>query len=627
MESTFLGLEIGKRALLSHQKALRVIGHNISNANNEHYSKQRVILSTLDPLYRPQLNRAERPGQIGQGVEVSVVRRERNVYLDQRIYTENSKQQFWKINESHLVDLENIYNAIGDINLQQKLDNFWQGWQNLITNPDNSAIREELLQDSLVLTHAFRDKNQKFNTLRREVNEKLIAEINEINQIADNLAKLNSEIQSAKNLGDMPNDLLDKRDQLIHQLSHYAELEVNFRDNDELMVHLGGRIIVQGDKMNQFEYFSNPENDGYIEINWNPSNDPINTKLGSLRAHLKMRDEEIPQQIKNLDTVATNLAYEVNTLHQKGFNQYGEVTGNFFKLYHPGTIANGNYDSNFDGVLDRTLLFEITGSEKLEAKGTVGQAGTIVVRDRENNDLINIDYGADEKIEDIIKKVNLNQNSINLYLNAENNLTIKSRSNSNSYPFAIEFLNDTGNFLNTVAGILNAPNTPFTSDVINSIDNLNTNANFTRTPLKDISAWINVSNVIVDDSGYIATRKGEDYTNALGDDTPKGSLNAETAQSIADLRFNNIFLDNKKNFNDYYVHFVGKIGSEIKTARLEKEKYLEVLNNYNDLKQSLSGVNIDEELANMVAFQHGYEAGGRIVKLMDELLEVIISLK
>ncbi len=632
MESSFLGLEIGKRSLLSHQKALRVIGHNISNANNESYSKQSVTFQTLDPLYRAQLNRVERPGQIGQGVEIASVRRNRDIFLDQRIYTENAKKQFWDINQSHLVDLENIYEAIGQVNLQEKLDGFWSGWENLILDPTNSAIREELLQNSLVLTADIRDKNDKLNSLQREVNEKLINEINEINQIADTVARLNQEIQSSRNLGDNPNDLLDKRDELVNELSKYAEVKVNYRDNDEFMVFLGGRILVQGEKVNQFTYTSDPLNNGLVEINWNPSNDEINTKLGSLRAHLFIRDVEIPNQINQLDTITTNLVYEVNAIHKEGFNNYGNRTGDFFRLYHPGTSENGNVDTDFDGVLDETLLFQIEGSAKLDPKGSIGQGGDIVVRERGTDNLITISYAPDEKIEDIINKVNNNQNSINLSLNENNQLMVKSRSNSSEYPFAIDFINDTGNFLNTVAEVFEQPNVPFDSRAIDSVNLLSQNTSYSRTPLKNISAWINVNQTIKDDSGYIATRGGNNYA-LQGDQTspnqsyPKGQLNAEIASEISNLRFNNIFLDNKKNFNEFYVHWVGKLGSEIKTSKLEVDKYNEVLKNYEDLKQSISGVNIDEELANMVAYQHGYEAGGRIIRLMDELLEVIISLK
>ncbi len=627
MASTFLGVEIGKRTLISHQKALSVIGHNVANANNENYSKQKVIFQTLDPLYRAQLNRAERAGQIGQGVEVASIRRERDIYLDQRIYTENGKQTFWEVKEGHLVDLENVYNAIGEINFQEKLDSFWQGWQNLIINPNNSASREELLQESLILTRDIRDKNQKLNDLRREINEKLIGEIDEINQIAQNLARLNQEIQSSKNLGDNPNDLLDKRDALISRLSHYAELKVNHRDNDELMVYLGGRILVQGDKVNQFRYYTDPQNEGYIAIEWQPSSDRINTKLGSLRAHLNLRDVEIPEQINSLDTITTNLVYGVNGIHRQGFNHYGTVTGDFFKLHHPGGVDNGNYDSNFDGVLDKTLLFEIKGNKKLDPKGIVGQNGTLTFRNNQDESLVSIEYFANEKIEDIVKKVNLNQDSINFFLTAEGQLLVKSRSNSQDYPFAIEFLNDTGNLLNTVAGVLEAPDVPFDSNFVNGVDALNDGANFSRVPLKNISAWINVNQVIVGDSGYIATREGDNYDITIEEEVPRGSISAGIAQEIADLRFENIFLDNKKTFDDYYVNLVGGIGSELKTARLEKEKYAEILHNYNDLRQSISGVNIDEELANMVVFQHGYEAGARVIRLMDELLEVIVSLK
>ena len=72
MQSTFSGIELGKRGLIAHNQALQTVGHNLSNASTEGYSRQRVELKATDPLYMPQLNREERPGQIGQGVDVAV---------------------------------------------------------------------------------------------------------------------------------------------------------------------------------------------------------------------------------------------------------------------------------------------------------------------------------------------------------------------------------------------------------------------------------------------------------------------------------------------------------------------------------------------------------------------------
>ena len=95
MHSTFMGLEIGKRGLMSHQKALQVTGHNISNAENKEYSRQRVVITAADPLYDPSLSRAKTAGQIGQGSTVSQIERVRDSFIDDRIVSEKNVMGYW----------------------------------------------------------------------------------------------------------------------------------------------------------------------------------------------------------------------------------------------------------------------------------------------------------------------------------------------------------------------------------------------------------------------------------------------------------------------------------------------------------------------------------------------------
>ena len=96
MQSTFSGIEIGKKSLISHQLGLSTIGHNLSNASTEGYSRQRVQMGAVDPIYRPQLNRAETAGQIGQGVEVQSVERVRDQLLEGRIVAQANGEGYWE---------------------------------------------------------------------------------------------------------------------------------------------------------------------------------------------------------------------------------------------------------------------------------------------------------------------------------------------------------------------------------------------------------------------------------------------------------------------------------------------------------------------------------------------------
>lgn len=95
MGSTFQGIEIGKRGLSVHQQAIQTTGHNISNADNKHYARQRVVMNSMDPIYDPAFNRAEVPGQIGQGVKISEIERVRDSFIDDRIIDSSSLKEYW----------------------------------------------------------------------------------------------------------------------------------------------------------------------------------------------------------------------------------------------------------------------------------------------------------------------------------------------------------------------------------------------------------------------------------------------------------------------------------------------------------------------------------------------------
>ena len=127
MNSTFMGLEIGKRGLMSHQQALHVTGHNISNAENKEYSRQRVVISSADPLYVPALNRANSEGNIGQGSVVSSVERIRDQFIDDRIVTEKNNMGYWSSRNDFLRQIEGVYNEPSDQSVRSRLDQLWNG--------------------------------------------------------------------------------------------------------------------------------------------------------------------------------------------------------------------------------------------------------------------------------------------------------------------------------------------------------------------------------------------------------------------------------------------------------------------------------------------------------------------
>ncbi|MDR2588949.1 MAG: flagellar hook-associated protein FlgK, partial [Spirochaetales bacterium] len=146
MLSTFFGIELGKRGLNAHNQSIQTVGHNLSNMNTEGYSRQRVDLKPMDPLYVPGLSREETPGQIGQGTSIARLSRIRDEILESRIVAQANAEGYWKTRDEDIMKLEKIHREITDVSLRSAMDQFWDGWQELSVHPSEMASRMEVLE-------------------------------------------------------------------------------------------------------------------------------------------------------------------------------------------------------------------------------------------------------------------------------------------------------------------------------------------------------------------------------------------------------------------------------------------------------------------------------------------------
>src|SRR5690625_1772986 len=147
--STFHGLEMAKQALFAQRSALYTTGHNISNANTEGYSRQRVNFETMSPYPAGARNRPEIPGQMGTGVKAGSIERVRDQFLDNQFRAENGKSGYWETMSHALGRMENILNEPSESGLSHTMNQFWESLQDLGVSPDNSGARSVVAQRGL----------------------------------------------------------------------------------------------------------------------------------------------------------------------------------------------------------------------------------------------------------------------------------------------------------------------------------------------------------------------------------------------------------------------------------------------------------------------------------------------
>lgn len=627
MTSTFTGLETGKRSLIAHQISLQTLSHNISNADVEGYSRQRVSRVSEHPLEDPSFTRAQRPGQIGQGVEVSEIRRDRDMYLDARIFTETSNNAYWSNKSNLLSQVETIHKSLGEVNLQKKLDDFWASWENLVNNPKEPAVRGELVSKAQDLTSHIRTQFRQLNDLRRELDVKIQNNVAEVNTLAKNIAELNGKIVQSQAVGDNPNDWLDQRDRFVEKLSTLVDISINHRDPNETMIYLNGKILVQGDKYKELELRANPQNEGLQDV-YLPSGELYVPQRGQLAAHLEMRDLTLKDQIRRLDSLSSSLVYGVNEVHRQGFDNYQQRGLDFFTEVNLSANAFGNFDLNADGIQNASMIYKVTGNNAVNANAVVGENGTLIFQAVNSDDDVAVDYTAGERISDVLKKINDSEANVNAYLNDQNQLVIRARSGMDNKNLAIKYLEDSGQFLVGITGVLNANGFAgaFDSNNVDAYAQFNGGAlRMSQTPLTHPASWIEVNSQLVSDPQKVAASEGRDFDGDGVNDQSMGRLNTVVAKKIADLRFSSSSLDNKHSYNEFYVDMINAIAVQKQGSDAETTKFTTIVGNLKELRQQISGVNLDEEMTNMIAMQHGYQAAARVISAVDSLLDTIIN--
>ena len=180
MGSSFAGIEIGKRSLMAHSTQIETAGHNISNAGTEGYSRQRVQVSTFEPLYRPDLERAQVAGQIGQGTTVESISRVRDELLDTRIVAQMNEESYWDTRSKYYSMIEQIYNEPDEISVRSNMDKFWQGWQELSLDPSSTAARDAVVTRGQSLTNSIKQQSKSLTAIAVQINGDIDATVRTI---------------------------------------------------------------------------------------------------------------------------------------------------------------------------------------------------------------------------------------------------------------------------------------------------------------------------------------------------------------------------------------------------------------------------------------------------------------
>ncbi|MGL4525224.1 MAG: flagellar hook-associated protein FlgK [Spirochaetia bacterium] len=624
MHSTFMGLEIGKRGIHAHQTSLNTTGHNVANLNTPGYSRQRVKLSTVDPLYQPSLERVNTPGQLGQGPQVSQVERIFDILHENQILSTSDDFGYWETREFYTRKLEMIYAEPNETSVRSYMDAFWSSWQDLSANPESLANRSIVIERGKALAESI---NHRFNSLHEQrvlLNDAVKVTVNDINKKIEQIAAMNNRISMVRAVGDEPNDLLDRRDKLVNEVANLVPITVEHRDTDEFQLHVYGRTLVQGDQVKSLTLVEIEGDPGMMAVEWQEGNllrDYLG-KTGKLFGLLELRDIDVKHEIQKLDTMTINFSDMVNSLHRQGVGRGGSTGIDFFTQLPIIEDVNGNYDSNADGQYDQTYLFRLTGNQTLSPTQPVGIEGVMTFDGPQGQ--VQVPYYPADTVENIVERINYANTNVVARLDSQGRLSLKGTMDPTGQyrDFVIRYAADSGQFLVGYAGLLQQAGAEgaYNYDQINAAQvalQLGQGSTYSITPLANPAAWLDVNSQIKTDANMIAaTKRLPTGEAAIGD--------SGIALAIADLRYEKVMVDRLTSMDDFFADSAALIGVKGSNAQASFLDFQARMKNLEDIKQSISGVNINEEFADLVRFQHGFSASARFITEVDKMLDTII---
>jgi flagellar hook-associated protein 1 FlgK len=562
----FGSLGVGTKALSASQMAISVAGQNIANANTEGYSRKRVSVSA-------DVKRDSAFGELGNGVNIESVERIRNQFIDLQIDSQTTKKGYLEGVDDALERIENVFNEPSDVGLNNTIDSFWNSWQDLANSPNDLSARQAVRSTTEVLTSQFHAIAGELREFKISMDRDLENQVKIINNVTSEISRLNNEIALAELDGSsMANDSRDKRTELVKDLA--TEIPIDFFEDGDgrLTITTSGNIIVGPREVISIDMFRERETqpDGTVISKVFTQFDNTNAKFspsgGALGAAFAIRDDIIGNYEDKLDGIASSLVSEVNELHLQGYDLDKDTGVYFFDPNYTSAIQIELSDSIKDDIKN---IAAGAGEPEKQAFGlpvtqAVSLDGSIDVSDPALN------ASFDPRFNDLIP------GSVVITLAATGQTLTEGAAND----FVVDYQNGNIVFTN---GILVPPGT--------AVD----------------------LNFKYNDAGFGGVGDGDNALNISG----LRDVNLTTPDSTG---------DNTQTIGEYYASFIGELGIARNEASSNLETSEFLLIQLKQRQDSIAGVSLDEELADLIKFENTYQAAAKYISTLDQMLEILLGL-
>ncbi|MEI2563730.1 flagellar hook-associated protein FlgK [Vibrio metoecus] len=619
-------LNVGTQSVLTAQRQLNTTGHNISNVNTEGYSRQSVIQGTNMP-------RQYGGETYGMGVHVENVRRSWDQFAVKELNIASTDYSFKRDTEENLDMLSKLLSSVASKKIPENLNEWFDSVKSLADSPNDLGARKVVLEKAKLISQNLNDFHETVRLQKDIANKGLDLGVERINQLAIEIRDLQRLMMRVPG---PHNDLMDKHEKLVSELSQYTKVTVTQRKNGEgFNIHIGnGHTLVSGSEASQLKVIDGfPDTQQHrLAMVEGKALKAISSRDigGKMEAILDMRDEHIPYLMDEVGRLAVSFSHEVNTLQSQGLDLRGNVGSALFTDVNLDVIARSRVVTNSNSKADMAVFIDdvsqlkggeysmqYNGSEFVVTLPSGQQTVLPVVKGNVYVDGLRVEVRNPPQVGERILVRPTRNGAAAIRLATDDATKIAAQ----SFEASTTFAQGKAKFNILQAGAVRE----FEVHVSPTGDQ------FAVTDTK--------GNILLQPQPYPpsgpVTVQGTTFELTEGA-LPNDKFTANLVPSEGDngnlRKMINIQTDKKMNDKestiiDLYHNLNTDVGLKMATmtrltdvARLEKEAAQSRI-------ASISGVNLDEEAANMMKFQQAYMASSRIIQASNDTFNTILALR
>lgn len=564
--SLFGGLQIGLTGINANQLGLTVAGNNIANASTPGYVREEINLDALRPTRIGNFS-------VGIGVSVTGVTSQVDKFLAERSRQASGEFEAMSAKSQVILRVENIFNELTKDDLSTALNSFFSSIQEVQNRPDDPSLRALVVDRGRLLADTIQSIRERIDDVRTDVSSEVESNADQINNILENIRKLNAEIVAAESGTESESaGLRSLRSQELTKLSNKIDITIIENPQGSVNIHSGGDYLLFDGKVKQVATVERADRGVLVQdLIFAESQARIPTTSGRLGGLQEVRDQEIGQVVDALDALASTLIYEFNKIHSSG-----QGLQNYTSLESQTPVRNANVPLNDPQAglafppQNGSFEFKITNP-------STGQTQTTLIT-------VDLDgLGADTSLNDLASQLNAAFGTNAATVTSTGRLNIQAPPN-------VEFT-----FANDSSGVLAS---------------LGVNTFFTGSDSRNIG----INSAVAANAGLFA---------AASNGQPGDVSNAAHLADFPNKKFARL---NGLSTSQYFTGIVEDLGAigqaaEVKAGVLQTTKSALESENL-----SISGVSLDEEAVKLIAFQRGFQASARFISTVNQMLDEIIRL-